>query len=534
LEGGRTDLQELAELIYSDFSPSSAWAAWQWVADGLYFEGQPDDIGTRSAELVESERNEREAKEKAKREWAEFIERLQRKSIIEQDREGLKEVENLALNRSESSRILKTLGHQETRENAHRLLVSVGYWPAEHNPYPQRFNVATASPAHEVPPLPDEQRLDLTHLAAFAIDDEGNQDPDDAISLDGERLWVHVADVAALVAPDSAMDHDARGRGANLYVPERIVPMLPPAVTEQLGLGLQEVSPALSIGFCYKNDRIDDVQIAPSWIKVQRLSYEEVEQRIEEASFAALKTFTEPFRALRHARDAAAIELPEVSVKVIDGKVRVRALPKLQSRELVTDAMLMAGEAVGRYCQAHSIPIPYATQPAPDELQNPQDMAAMWAYRKKFKPSRLSIEPAAHFGLGLEVYTRVTSPLRRYSDLLVHQQLRAHLQARSLLDEQQVAERIDLADAGSLAIRRAERLSNTHWKLVWLRQNPQWKGEAVVVDQMGQKALVLAPELALDSKVRIQGDAPLNSRVELSAKEIDLADLACYFRARVK
>ena len=72
-----------------------------------------------------------------------------------------------------------------------------------------------------------EPRRDLTHLPAFAIDDEENQDPDDAVSLDGERLWVHVADVAALVAPDSEADLEARGRGANLYLPERIVNMLP-------------------------------------------------------------------------------------------------------------------------------------------------------------------------------------------------------------------------------------------------------------------------------------------------------------------
>ncbi len=534
LDGGNTVLQELAELIYAEFTPSSAWAAWQWVADGLYFQGTPGEIVARAAAQVESERDERESKQRAKREWEELLERLRQKTFIEADHAALKEVENLALKRSEMSRILKTLGYQESSENAHRLLVSLGYWPAEYNPYPERFGINTRAPELEPPALLDETRADFTHLAAFAIDDEGNQDPDDAISLDGERLWVHVADVAALVAPDSPMDHEARARGANLYVPEQTVPMLPEALTWRLGLGLEAVSPALSIGFRQLVGQISDVQIVPSWVRVQRLSYQEVEQRMAEPPFAALRAFTERFRERRQARDAATIDLPEVSVKVIDGKVQVRPLPKLQSRELVTDAMLMAGEAVGRYCQQNDISIPYATQPAPDERQNPQDMAGMWAYRKKFKPSRLHVEPEPHFGLGLEIYTRVTSPLRRYSDLLVHQQLRAHLRGAAPLDGAQIAARIDLAESGSLAIRRAERFSNTHWKLVWLRQNPGWKGEAVVVEQAGQKVLVMIPELALDTKVRVTGDAPLNGVIELSAKEIDLPDLACYFRVRGK
>lgn len=71
----------------------------------------------------------------------------------------------------------------------------------------------TGPPDVSLPVLPDEPRLDLTGLPAYAIDDEGNLDPDDAISLDGNRLWVHVADAAALVWSDSPADVEARGRG---------------------------------------------------------------------------------------------------------------------------------------------------------------------------------------------------------------------------------------------------------------------------------------------------------------------------------
>ncbi len=533
LEGGDTDLRELSELIYSEYTPATAWATWQRVAEGLYFEGSPKSIRARKRDRVEREQAERAAKARAKAEWEGLIGRLREGRMAEADRPLLEEVRRLALGRADRSRILKALGHQETRENAHRLLVQVGYWPPRYNPYPERLGVPREAPDLPVPPLPAEAREDLTALPAFAIDDEGNQDPDDALSIDGDRLWVHVADVAALVAPDSELDQEARARGANLYLPEGMVNMLPEPVTPLLGLGLQETSPALSIGFTLGEDGSPaDVTIRRTRIRVQRLSYEQAEGRLDEAPFKAMRALTEAFRAHRHARDAAAIELPEVSVRLVDGEVRIRTLPRFRSRDLVTDAMLMAGEAVARYCEAHAIAIPYAGQEPPERVQTPTDMAAMYAYRRQFKPSRLSVEPRPHFGLGLERYTRATSPLRRYSDLLVHQQLRAHLAGEPLLSAAQVAERVDLAEAGALAMRRAERLSNTHWKLIWLRAHPEWTGKAVVVEKGDKKLTALIPKLALDVRLRVPGDPPLNACLELRPREIDVPDLRAYFRAR--
>ena len=154
------------------------------------------------------------------------------------------------------------------------------------------------------------------------------------------------------------------------------------------------------------------------------MSYGEVDARMAEAPFAGLADMTQRFRGRRRQAGAAAIDLPEVSVRVRDGQVVIRPLPASASRDMVTDAMLMAGEAVAGHALENDIPIPFATQPPPDDPRQPADMAAMYAYRKLFKPSRLNTQPDPHAGLGLTHYTRVTSPLRRYSDLLVHQQLR--------------------------------------------------------------------------------------------------------------
>ena len=153
-------------------------------------------------------------------------------------------------------------------------------------------------------------RRDLTHLAAFAIDDEGSDDPDDAISLEGNRLWVHVADVAALVPPESPADLEARARGANLYLPEGTVPMLPPEVTQLLGLGLADISPALSFGMdLTPAGEITGIEIVPSWIRVTRLTYDEVELRLAEEPFTCLYDLALRCEARRQTRGAITLTL---------------------------------------------------------------------------------------------------------------------------------------------------------------------------------------------------------------------------------
>lgn len=531
LEGSETTLKDLAELAFNVFTPATAWAAWQLVAEGLTFSGRPHAIQARTRELVEREQAERAAKAAAERDWQAFLERMAAAHPAPEDAQRLSEVERLAHGQSEHSRILEALGHQQTPGNAHRTLITVGYWERNHNPYPVRCGAPTRDPDLPVPVLPEEKRIDLTHLPAYAIDDEGNQDPDDALSLDGDRLWVHVADVAALIAPESELEREARSRGANLYLPERVINMLPGAVTEQLGLGLQAVSPALSFGFrCTSEGDIQDIEVCRSWVRVERLSYDAVELQLDSPPFSAIRAITNRFRARRSAHGATSLELPEVSVRVIDGQVIIRPLPKLSSRAMVMDAMLMAGEAVARFCLLHDLPIPFATQAPPETGDEATDLAGMFARRRCFKPTRLSIEPEPHAGLGLTLYTRATSPLRRYSDLLVHQQIRAWLSGRAPLSAQQVIERSGEADTATVAIRRGERLSNQHWKLLFLGDNAAWRGEGVVVGREDRKVVLLLPELAMEARVRVRDEVALNQRLRVAVNEVDIPELTASFR----
>ena len=95
----------------------------------------------------------------------------------------------------------------------------------------------------------------------------------------------------------------------------------------------------------------------------------------------------------------------------------------------------------------------------------------------------VGVTPGMHCALGLNMYSQVTSPLRRYGDLIAHIQLRAFLDKRELLDKDTMLMRISEGDAGAQAAHKAERKSNMHWTLVYLLQNSGWTGEAVCVDK---------------------------------------------------
>lgn len=530
LQGEQADLAEVAELIFGVYTPASAWATWEILQDNLYFSGKPERIKARSKEEVGKEKAARTAKLAEEKAWDDFLQRVKSGTLEPEDRKRLAEVERLALGKTAKSRILKSLEVQETPESAHHFLLKCGYWPANFNPWPHREGAILSSPELAVPGLPDQERMDLTHLQAWAIDDPGNTDPDDAISLEGDRLWVHVADVAALVTPDSHLDLAARERSANLYLPEGVISMLPPEITDQLGLGLQELSPALSFGFRLQHGQVTDIQISPSLVRVTRTTYDAVDDQLQESHFAAIYQITESYRAARVARDAAQIELPEVSVKLVDNEVVIRPLPKLKSRQMVTDAMLMAGEAAARYAEAEGIAIPYATQASPEEIRQPQTMSEAYAYRRLFKPSTASLVQGKHFGLGLDYYARATSPLRRYADLVVHQQLRAHTLGQKPLDSDQVSARIAEASAASGTVRRSERLSNQHWKSVFLQRRGKWRGDAVIVALDERKAVVMIPELALESRIRRKEGMQLDQTIRLEAREVDLPGRTVYFR----
>lgn len=541
-DGGRLDLAGLAEFIYGAFTPASAWAAWEHVVDGLYFKGEPDEVWPNTPGEVAAEKKAREAQAARSQAWAGFLGRVEA-GIWDagQDAEFLREVEDLAYQRRGDSRVLRDLGKKERPDVAHALLLQLGYWGPAVNPYPVREGLPVTPPEMPIPDLPDETRLDLTHLNAYAIDDRDNQDPDDAVSFYEGKVWVHVADAAALVPPDSPAEREARARGATLYLPEGKVPMLPDDVIQRLGLGLQDVSPALSFAMEVNAiGEIGEVEISRSWVRVERLSYAEAEARLEEEPFRTLNQIAALYQARRAAQGALFVDLPETMMRVTDGKVQIRPVRPLKSRDMVREAMLMAGEAAAAYALKHGLQFPFATQEPRDLDDSPrlipppaegeENLAANLAIIRKQAPGEVRTQPGRHAGIGLPAYSRVTSPLRRYSDLVAHQQLRAHMADQPGLDEPSLVEQLGEAAAVTRVVNRVERLSRQHWTLVYLLQNRDWSGRGVLVDKRGTRGRLLIPDLAFETQLHLRGDPPLNQAYSLGLKAVDLPGLTASFK----
>ena len=277
---------------------------------------------------------------------------------------------------------------------------------------------------------------------------------------------------------------------------------------------------------------VDDIQIVLSRVKVTRLSYKQADTMLDQSPLREIFEMTSRFRKKRMENGAVNISLPEVKVRADDkGKVQIRVLPELISRKMVTDAMLMAGNGAALFAIRNNISIPFATQPRPDFDKKPEsDPASQFASRKFMKRSRMSTVPEAHGGLGLDFYARTTSPLRRYPDLIVLQQLRNFITGKKILGEDQVIERVARFESVVGSVVSAERLSNMHWKLVYLLQNENWIGEAQYVGKKEKQAVFLIPSLAMEVLMPVKKDLPLNGIIHIKPELIDLANQQITFK----
>ncbi|WP_291431890.1 ribonuclease R family protein [Deinococcus sp.] len=441
------------------------------------------------------------------------------------------EIELLARGKQAKSRALRDLGLTETPEAAHALLLRAGLWDESRTPYADRLGATTQPVTLGVPDFPDEPRLDLTHLSAYAIDDEGNRDPDDAVGIEAlsgglTRLWVHVADVAALVPADSELDLEARARGATLYLPDQTIGMLPDELVEKTGLGLHPTTPALSISLDLDEDgNADAVDVQLTTVRVTRLTYTEAQSALDGAQepFVTLARLARASRELRTQEGALSIDLPEVRVKAGPDGALVTPLPKPEMRAVVQECMTLAGWGAAIYADDHAIPLPFATQDPPQREVRGSGLSADWARRRTLSRTRFQPAPGPHAGMGLDLYTQATSPMRRYLDLVVHQQLRAHLTGRDPLSGKDVAARVAQAGLNADGTRQAERLSRRHHTLRFIAAQPGRVWNAVVVDRRGPQATLLIPDLAFD--LPTSTPAPLNTELQVRLLDVNLSTL---------
>ncbi|MDR0473477.1 MAG: RNB domain-containing ribonuclease [Treponema sp.] len=586
-------LKEFAELIYGDFNPRAAFEAWKFLSEGLYFTGDIRAVKARPRALVEAEEKKRLEKQRETGERGIFLEKIRKLisirtakggqaeqiALTETERRFLYDVEALARGQTNKSRTLKELGVSETPQEAHRLLLSAGLWTCWENPHPYRFGLQLNSAKIIPDPAPEEERLDLSHLAAYAVDNAWSDDPDDAVSLEGPDqegrycLWVHVADPSVSVLPDSPADIEARNRGTTLYLPEGNFRMLAPETLPMFALdsggnsvfedgksglcGSRRQVPALSFKILLNKDlTIAQTSIFPSKILVTRLSYEEadilVEDRAREPAdkAAAGETLARLFdlaaRNLERRLNTGAvqIEMPETHIHIIgegdEKRISVEPVVPRRSSDMVRECMILAGEACAGWAIKNRLPIPFISQEEgelPGSSHEAQGfrfkgLAGCWQLRRCMRPRSISVKPGVHWGLGLDQYTQVTSPLRRYTDLLCHQQIRAFLKQGPVLSKDEIILRIGIAEAAASAAVKAERASRQHWLAVYLSGKKDSSWEGVVLDVKGSRAAVLIPCLGIETQVNLKGNAEPNENIELVLLSVNIPEGEMLFTPR--
>lgn len=403
-----------------------------------------------------------------------------------------------------------------------RLLVKLGVFHEDENLYlyqlevPREFSDAARTSAQHLsaapPPDPYEHcRVDLRHLETLTIDGERTRDFDDALSLEklpaGWRLGVHIADVSALVQPDTPLDLEARERGSSIYLPEERLAMLPEEISEN-ALSLLAHQDRSALSFLVTLDaagQLQDWVIHPSLIRVRRrLTYQEVDEMLpQDATLAALGELTAKLKAQRLAQGGYEIRLPEVWISFAPWGLQVTIEnQETTSHQIVSEAMVLANFLAARFLADQGLPAIYRSQTEPREpidRHEPKNLLKLWQDRRKLSRVVMDLTPHSHWGLGLPCYTLATSPIRRYLDLVTHRQILSVLSGAPPLYNADQLEKILLTIEP--AMRRAAFLKGKrlrYWLLKYLAGAVGQKVEALVLDEFNHRYRLLLPNLLLE------------------------------------
>ncbi len=568
----------MAQLLFSDQSPPLCYAAHCLLSeDKIYFKQKADGYEPRSAAMVAEIKHQRSAEESKLREQQEFFTHIQQKLagvVVEwQDsaRTRLESLERFVLHPENTSRaaqeILSALGRPQTPQSAFDVLVELGLWSPHENLFlrrsqiPVHFRREVLEVAQQCldspPPDPDSNRLDLTHLKVYTIDDESTQEIDDGLSLEylddgSQRLWMHIADPTRLVRPGDELDLEARRRSTTLYLPTGMIPMFPPELaTGPMSLVQGNVCRALSFGVVLdETGNVQDYQIHASLIKpTYRLTYEDVDEMLQlgiraEPEIAEIASWAVRREEWRKSQGSINIHMPEAVIKVKnDDEIIIDVLDDSRSRQLVAEMMILAGEVAGRYGQTHQIPLPFRGQPQPELpseeelLQLPAGPVRFCAMRRCMPRSEMSITPARHAGLGLDTYTQVTSPIRRYTDLLAHFQIKAHLRGDPLpFSAEQLQEVMLSVTTAAYEASLVERQTNRYWGLEYLRRHADQVWQALVLRWLREHenlGLILLEDLGLELVMRFKRSVSLGDRLEVQVSHADPRQDEIHFRELV-
>ena len=389
----------------------------------------------------------------------------------------------------------------------------------------------------KVPPL--DKREDLRKIPLVTIDGADARDFDDAVFAEktddgGFHLIVAIADVSYYVRPKSALDNEAYRRGNSTYFPDRVVPMLPEALSNDL-CSLRPKEPRACMGFhlwINAQGELKKYKVFRGLMRsAARLTYEQVQAAkdgvIDDLTAPLMDDVINPLYEAydvldkaRQKRGALDLDLPERQIIIDDqGKMTgVRKRDRLDAHKLIEEFMILANVAAAQALEAKNAPCVYRVhdRPSADKLDNarefveafgislpkgqvtrPAQINGLLKQAEETEYSQLisqvilrtqsqaiySPENIGHFGLALRRYAHFTSPIRRYADLLVHRSLVSayKLGEGGLSDEERVT-----LDEKSEHISQTERTSADAERSAVDRFTAAWMSERIGAEFSGK------------------------------------------------
>jgi exoribonuclease-2 len=377
-------------------------------------------------------------------------------------------------------------------------------------------------PTHSAPAAPDE--LPLAEVQAFSLDEVGTSEIDDAFSVvelpDGRvRVGVHIAAPALGIAPGSPLDAIARERLSTAYMPGRKYTMLPDDVVAAFSLDHGGAQPAVSLYFevgvdglpLATHSRVERVPIAAN---LRHAQYDVLNAAFEKGESAGLE-YEAQLRRLW--RVALALEArrgrPSTGAAILDYSFfvegeRVRIVPRKRGSpldKLVSELMILVNSSWG-------------------ELLAERDVAAIYRVQSTGKV-RLSVHPEAHEGLGVACYAWMSSPLRRYVDLVNQWQLVASLQGRRPPFTRTSEGLLSALRAFEITYARYDehqRAMETYWSLRWLLQ----EGRTELAGAVIRENLVRLEGVPMVIRVPSLPELAAGTRVRFAVKHVDLVERA--------
>ncbi|MCY4262424.1 MAG: RNB domain-containing ribonuclease [Candidatus Dadabacteria bacterium] len=432
-------------------------------------------------------------------------------------------------------------------ESAVEFLIKIGFWKKDDDPESKKIafhfkhSQRVLEEVRDI--LSDQQNFegltDRTNLEIFSIDGETTQDIDDAISFemrgDSIILGVHISNVAHAVSRGSFLDKEALAHCETVYFPEKRVDMFPREIVNgKLSLKAGVLRPALSFfaTFTKEDFALTDYRFETTLIKVlENLTYTRATEMFCDTQWGrSLLLLADSLRNARNAAGAFIVQLPELKINVKESDEISISKDYMDSpaHDVVSECMILMNKLSGDFFCKNEIPALFRSQtqkisPEAEKL-DPSEVLFPVKAVKYLKPSFVSCKPELHMSLGVSYYVQMTSPIRRYTDLLMQRQLIYWLGKQEICySESELEDTNTRVSLATREIKNAQRSRNRYWLIRYL-QEKGIKGATGYVSSEGYRGFnVYIPEFLIELPLSNSGarSFDIGTRLSLSVWGLD-------------